>query len=127
MMPKCPPPRVRSQADSTNIQSAGAAADALQLRPFEVVGEEWQKLRQQNNISTPQITIWQNLQNADGNLYKEYLKIYRDPAYADLIYRDPHTGKQVFFATANPLPAQVAEIEARAKTPLRNQESARGH
>jgi hypothetical protein len=39
-------------ADSTNIQSRGAAADALQLRPFEVVAEEWIKLRQQN-ISTP--------------------------------------------------------------------------
>lgn len=98
-------------ADSTNIPSVGSAADALQLRPFEVVGEEWKKLRAQN-ISTPQITIWQNLQNADGNLYKEYLKIYRDPEFSDLIYRDPHTGKQVFFATADPLPAQVAEIEA---------------
>jgi len=41
-------------ADSTNIQTQGAAADALQLRPWNVVGEEWLNLRQQG-IPTPKI------------------------------------------------------------------------
>lgn len=48
-------------ADSTNIQSTGQAADALQLRPFEVMLEEWSALRAKG-IPTPQVAIWQNLQ-----------------------------------------------------------------
>ena len=47
-------------ADSTNAQSVGSVADALQLRPWEVVGEEWLALRKQG-IKTPKIAIWQNL------------------------------------------------------------------
>lgn len=48
-------------ADSTNIQSTGKAADALQLRPFEVMLEEWSALRAKG-IPTPKVAIWQNLQ-----------------------------------------------------------------
>ena len=48
-------------ADSTNIQSTGKAADALQLRPFEVMLEEWSALRAKG-IATPKLAIWQNLQ-----------------------------------------------------------------
>ena len=44
-------------ADSTNAQSTGAMADALQLRPWEVVAEEWLALRKQGT-PTPKIAIW---------------------------------------------------------------------
>ena len=66
--------------DSTNIQSTGAAADALQLRPWEVVGEEWLALRKAGH-KTPAIAIWQNLQDPAGNLWREYVNgAYSDPA-----------------------------------------------
>jgi hypothetical protein len=55
------------------------AGDVLQLRPFEVVAEEWTTLRAQN-ISTPQVTIWQTLSNPAGNLYQKFVALYRDPA-----------------------------------------------
>ena len=59
-------------ADSTNIQSVGSGADALQLRPWEVVGEEWLALRKQG-IETPKIAIWQNLQDPNGTLWEQYV------------------------------------------------------
>jgi hypothetical protein len=61
-------------ADSTNIQSVGSAADALQQRPWEVVGEEWLALRKLG-VSTPKIAIWQNLGDPNGNLWEAYVNI----------------------------------------------------
>ena len=49
-------------ADSTNIQSDCEFGDAIQLRPFEVLAEEWHALRLRG-LPTPQIAIWQNLQD----------------------------------------------------------------
>jgi hypothetical protein len=99
-------------ADSTNIQDTGAAADALQLRPWEVLGEEWLQLRKAGT-PTPKIAIWQNLGEATGDLYKEYVKgAYSDPAYEDLIFKDVKSGKKVMFTTANPTAALVKDIEA---------------
>lgn len=93
----------------------GAAADALQLRPWEVVGEEWLKLRKAGT-PTPKIAIWQNLGEATGNLYKEYVKgAYSDPAFEDLIFKDAKSGKKVLFTTANPTAALVKDIEADGK------------
>ncbi len=102
-------------ADSTNIQSTGAAADALQLRPWEVVGEEWLALRKQG-IPTPKIAIWQNLGDAAGNLWESYVNgAYSDPQYEDLIFKDKKTGKKVMFTTANPTKALVDKIEAKGE------------
>ena len=75
-------------SDSTNIQSTGAAADALQLRPWEVVGEEWLALRKAGH-KTPAIAIWQNLQEPAGNLWREYV----NGAYSDPACELPHTAK----------------------------------
>lgn len=99
-------------ADSTNIYTKSPAADALQLRPFEVLAEEWLSLRR-SGVSTPQIAVWQNLQNPSGNLWESYLQkggVYANPDYDDLILKD--RGKKVFFVTADPNPALVAQIEA---------------
>lgn len=99
-------------ADSTNIQSQGAAADALQLRPWDVVGEEWLALRKQG-IPTPKISIWQNLGDPTGDLWEVYVNTtYSDPAYDDLIFKDEKSGKKVMFTTANPTAALVEKIEA---------------
>lgn len=98
-------------SDSTNFAHTGTGADVLQLRPFEVVAEEWLELRKAG-VDTPRVAIWQNLQSLDGDLFKSYLALYRDPANAGIIHRDAHTGKMVFFATADPQPALVAEIES---------------
>jgi hypothetical protein len=62
--------------------------------------------------STTAITIWQNLQDPNGDLYEEYIKLYADPKVSPLIYRDEHTGKKVFFTTANPTSDLVKKIEA---------------
>jgi len=99
-------------ADSTNIQTTGAAADALQLRPWEVLGEEWLALRQQG-VTTPKIAIWQNLQDADGNLWQSYVHgAYSDPQYDELLFKDKKSGKKVMFTTSSPTPALVEQIEA---------------
>jgi hypothetical protein len=92
-------------ADSTNIQTTSSTADALQLRPWDVVGEEWLALRKQG-LKTPAIAIWQNLGSPTGNLWEVYVNTtYSDPAYDDLIFRDKKSGKKVFFTTANPVRA----------------------
>jgi hypothetical protein len=97
--------------DSTNIVDSSPLADVLQLRPFEVLAEEWLALRAQN-VSTPQISIWQQL--APGsNLWRAYVEaggVYSNPAYDALIFKDEATGKKVLFATANPDPTIVATL-----------------
>lgn len=97
--------------DSTNFQSASVGGDVLQLRPIEVLFEEWAKLRAAN-IPTPKIAVWQNLQDVSGDLWQMYIDaIYKNPNYADLVFTDDHTQKQVFFATASPAPTLVTAIE----------------
>ena len=77
-----------------------------------MVGEEWLALRQQG-ISTPRITIWQNLGDPNGDLWEVYVNTtYSDPAYDDLIFKDEKSGKKVMFTTANPTAALVEKIEA---------------
>eukprot|EP00041_Stephanoeca_diplocostata_P014538 m.267281 g.267281 ORF g.267281 m.267281 type:complete len:631 (+) comp19731_c0_seq1:149-2041(+) len=98
-------------ADSTNFYMQGPSADVIQQRPFEVVLEEWLKLRKQG-IKTPQATIWQNVQKSSANLWESFVDIYKNPAYSDLIYKDQATGKPVFFVTSDPDPGIVSKIEA---------------
>ena len=99
-------------ADSTNLQNTGGFADAIQLRPWEVLAEEWLALRKQG-VSTPAIAIWQNLQDPAGDLWEQYINgAYSNPAFADLLFKDAATGRKVFFTTANPTAALVQKIEA---------------
>lgn len=100
-------------ADSTNVQNKGTGADLLQLRPFEVLAEEWLGLRQ-SGVPTPSLAIWQNLQDPNGDLWRAYVDeggVYTNPAYKDMIFTDSHTGKKVFFTTSDPHPSLVATLE----------------
>ena len=98
-------------ADSTNFINSGPDADCFQLRPWEVLGEEWLALRAAG-IPTPSIAIWQNLQDASSDLWKSYVTTYQNSSFDDLIFRDAATGKKVFFSTANPAPEIVSQLEA---------------
>ncbi len=44
--------------DQTNLPTMSNEADGIQLRPFEVLFEEWYLLRQQG-VATPAIAAWQ--------------------------------------------------------------------
>lgn len=95
------------------MQHTGPGGDVLQLRPFEVLLEEWAALREAG-FPTPQVAIWQNLQDPTGDLWRVYTDtIYNNPAYSDLIYRDAFTKKQVFFSTGSPNPGLVDQIQSR--------------
>jgi hypothetical protein len=99
-------------ADSTNLQKTGGFADAIQLRPWEVLAEEWLALRKKG-VATPAIAIWQNLQDPTADLWEQYINgAYSNPAYADLLFKDKTTGKKVFFTTSKPSAALVQKIEA---------------
>ena len=63
-------------ADSTNIQSDCEFGDAIQLRPFEVLAEEWHALRLRG-LPTLQIAIWQNLQDPTGELWRRFVDGHR--------------------------------------------------
>ena len=103
--------------DSTNIQSDSEFGDAIQLRPFEVLAEEWHALRLRGE-STPQIAIWQNLQDPNGTLWKRFVdarSVYANASYgdtgSDLLLRDGRTGRPAFFTTAKPDETLVAVLE----------------
>lgn len=105
--------------DSTNIQSDSEFGDAIQLRPFEVLAEEWHALRLRG-LPTPQIAIWQNLQDPQGTLWKRFVNadsVYANASYgngpggSNLLMRDGRTGRPAFFTTADPTPALVAQLE----------------
>jgi len=71
-------------------------SDVRQLRPTEIVFEEWKKLRDEG-IQTPQLVVWNRLEGPN-NLYLEYLdRIYNNPEYTDMILKQKETGLMVFF------------------------------
>jgi hypothetical protein len=84
--------------DNTNLHTLtahGDHSDTIQLRPTEIIFEEWRKLRDKG-IQTPQITIWQAL--AEGANHQIHLMnhIYNNPRYDDLIVKDKQ-GRKVFY------------------------------
>jgi hypothetical protein len=81
--------------DSTNLSEYDAFSDAIQLRPFEVMMEEWRKLRAKG-IKTPDLAAWQRLA-APGTMYPHVLAVYNAPENDRMIARDPATGKKLFF------------------------------
>ncbi len=81
--------------DQTNIADYGAFGDAIQLRPFEVMIEEWRKLRA-NGIKTPDVAAWQRL-SAPGSMVPHVLAVYDAPENAQMIPRDAASGKKLFF------------------------------
>eukprot|EP01052_Picozoa_sp_SAG31_P038261 SAG31_NODE_5078_length_2756_cov_1.607452_2_plen_540_part_00 len=108
--------------DATNAQSFDWIGDTTQLRPFEVLCEEWTKLRQQG-IETPRVAIWQNLKDVQAkgkstaSLYKHYLNYsYAEGSpFEELILRDEKSGKKVFFTVDHPSSDLIKEVEATGK------------
>lgn len=101
--------------DATNLIDVDpGGGDLLQLRPFEVLLEEWAKLRAQGK-KTPQIAIW-NAVPKKAVQWQSLLALYQDPAYDGLLFRDKKSGKKVFFvvdsAELAPEPANVTALES---------------
>lgn len=91
------------------------AGDVLQLRPTEVLFEEWAVLRAKG-ISTPQIAVWQRMQDP-GSIEWWYVmvRLYNNATYQalDLILRDGYTGKYVMFVPAWPSDPTIIPTLAR--------------
>ncbi len=84
--------------DATNLSVLGTLADQIQLRPAEVLAEEWSALRKQGTL-TPEIAIWGSITGDGANIWSEYLKrVYNEPAFDHVIMRDKKSGKKLFFA-----------------------------
>lgn len=82
--------------DATNLdQWPNEQSDTIQLRPTEVLFEEWAKLRQ-SGINTPKIVVW-NLARNTSVLWKQYLdRLYNNPDYQDLLLFNKRNGKKIF-------------------------------
>ena len=89
--------------DGTNIPSYDPFSDGIQLRPFEVLVQEFTALRAQG-IATPEVAMWQRFPDnptpaSDGGDwgYRHVLNVYNDPAYQQVLMHDAKTGKMVYF------------------------------
>lgn len=89
--------------DATNLDHwPDNHSDTIQLRPTEVLFEEWAKLRK-SGVNTPKIVVW-NLAANGSVLWKQYLdRLYNnaDQFYQDLLLVNKKTGKKVFMVTDN--------------------------
>lgn len=98
--------------DSTNLPTLTEEADVIQVRPQEVLFETWASLRS-SGTPTPAITAWQTVPPG-GTLWQNALALYN--AYPDLVFKDPGSGKMLFFVPSppgdGPDPGIVAAIEA---------------
>ncbi len=85
----------------------------IQLRPTEVLFEEWHALRIRG-VSTPRIAAWPCVP-AGATLFRRLLALYNNENYSDLVMRDPLTDKKLLFVVDNqwlvPDPALLKEIE----------------
>ena len=86
--------------DATNLSAMDRDGDVLQLRPTEVLFEEWSKLRKRG-IQTPQIAVWHAIPTGSTQ-WKGYEALYRNPEYDGLVLRDKKTNKKVFFVVDPP-------------------------
>jgi hypothetical protein len=108
--------------DATNLTSLDRASDLLQLRPIEVLFEEWAKLRGKG-VKTPQIAVWHAIPKGSTQ-WTGYQKIYANPAYDGLVMRDKKSGKKVFFyvdppdAGRFPDPTIMTELTAKGDVVL---------
>ncbi len=96
--------------DGTNLGNMDPEADVIQVRPYEVVFEVWSQLRKQG-VATPQVVAWQRL-NAGGTLWQNCLDAYNNASYADLVLKDPATGKMVFFTPLDADPTVQGLVES---------------
>ena len=83
-----------SHVDINILMVYSPQADTLNYRPFEVLVEEWKRLRDEGHV-TPDVAIWFPIwEGADA--YKWAMdNVYSNPVYDDMILRDQNTGKKV--------------------------------
>ena len=76
-------------------------SDLIQLRPTEVLFEEWAKLREKG-VNTPKIVVW-NLAKNGSLLWQQYLdRLYNNPSYQELLLINKLNGKKVFMVPDKP-------------------------
>ena len=99
ILPEMPAPPLR-----TGGPWPSEAADVTQMRPTEVIFEEWHKLRMRGK-PTPRVAVWNRVDVSAPNdppgsgdqLWQVYLdRIYNNESYSDLLLRSAE-GKKVFF------------------------------
>lgn len=94
--------------DASNLPSKGdpggdPSGDVLQLRPTEVLFEEWAAYRAEGH-STPQIAVFVAAPATGGTIWADFLALYNRPEYDFLVARDSYSGKKLMFVTANQAP-----------------------
>ena len=85
--------------DMTHAAFYSTPWDIAQLRPFEVLVEEWTRLRA-NGVQTPDIAAWQSLPssgNAGESMASLVMKIYNQASYSEIFLRDAATHKKILF------------------------------
>jgi hypothetical protein len=95
--------------DGTNLGSFSAFADEIQVRPGEVVFEEWAALRARG-AATPAVAAWQTVP-AGSDLWARWLALYNNETLGALVARDAATGKKLFFVPPNGDAGIIAAIE----------------
>lgn len=100
--------------DSTNLPTWTTQADVIQVRPLEVLFETWAALRAAGT-PTPAIAAWQVL-STGATLWQNILELYNNATFEPLVFRDPISGKKVFFVPdappSPPDPALLAAVES---------------
>ena len=100
--------------DATNLGTPSTEAEVIQVRPAEVLFEEWAALRE-SGVPTPAIAAWQRAE-AGGTLWRNWLELYNNASYDGLVARAPPNapggtaGKKLFFVPSNPDPSIVGNI-----------------
>ena len=90
--------------DGTNMYKwPDDSSDMIQLRPTEVLFEEWAKLREKG-VNTPKIVVW-NLAKNGSLLWQQYLdRLYNNPnkTYQELLLINKLNNKKVFMVPDKP-------------------------
>lgn len=88
--------------DATNLYTYTATSDSIQTRPFQVILEEWSKLRAAG-MRTPDVAMWQRLPPLPAtpsldraNMLPYVLDLYNAPEY-DGMFLKTHSGDRVLF------------------------------
>ena len=97
--------------DATNLGTPSTEAEVIQVRPSEVLMEEWAVLRAAG-VPTPAIAAWQRAE-AGATLWQSWLSLYNNASYDALIARGgPANAKKLFFVPSGADAGVVAAIEA---------------
>ena len=101
--------------DLTNLVNDDSQGYILQIRPTQIMFEEWYNLRENSNIDTPDIVAWNP---AKGVEWKQYLQVYNKyPSMVlkanvtdDINNTSVTTEKMVYFVLLNPNQTIVDKI-----------------